>query len=65
LREKARRQSGKWEEGQSAMEYMTTYGWAILIIAVIASILYLYTSAPTQLVSNTCNFVNGAYCNDM
>ena len=47
------------------MEYMTTYGWAILIIAVVASILYLYTAAPTQLVSNTCNFVNGAYCNDM
>ena len=53
------------KHAQSALEYLTTYGWAILIIAVIVAILYLYISAPSQIATNSCNFVNGAYCNDL
>ncbi|MGI0100383.1 MAG: InlB B-repeat-containing protein [Candidatus Micrarchaeaceae archaeon] len=51
--------------GQSAIEYLSTYGWAILIIAVVVSALYIFLSAPTNIAPNTCTFVSGAYCNDM
>ncbi|MEM4361143.1 MAG: hypothetical protein QXV83_03310 [Candidatus Anstonellaceae archaeon] len=30
------------KKGQSAMEYLMTYGWAILIIAIIFAILFIY-----------------------
>jgi hypothetical protein len=58
-------QKPEYKKAQSAMEYLITYSWAILIIAVIAAILFIYTSAPANLVSNSCSFVSGAYCNDM
>jgi len=47
------------------MEYLTTYGWAILIIAVVSALLYLYSSTPTTIVPTKCVFVNGVYCNAM
>ncbi len=53
------------KRGQSAIDYLTTYGWAVLIITLIVSIFYFYISAPTQAVSNTCNFVSGVYCSDI
>ncbi|MEM3827339.1 MAG: hypothetical protein QXR58_01940, partial [Candidatus Micrarchaeaceae archaeon] len=53
------------ETGQSAMEYLITYGWAVLLIAIIASLLYLYLAVPHIIVSSTCSFVSGAYCNDL
>ncbi len=52
-------------KAQSAIEYMTTYGWAIIIISLVVVILFVYTAAPQAIVINTCNFVDGAYCNDM
>ncbi|MEM0202168.1 MAG: hypothetical protein QXR73_03240, partial [Candidatus Micrarchaeaceae archaeon] len=53
------------EESQSAMEYMITYSWAILIIAVAVALLYLYIVAPRIIVSSQCSFKVGAYCEDM
>ena len=53
------------EESQSAMEYMITYSWAILIIAVAVALLYLYLVAPRVIVSSQCSFKIGAYCEDM
>lgn len=51
---------------QSAIEYLTTYAWALIIIAIILSILYLYLSTPQQLVPNLCNFVSSnIYCIDL
>lgn len=52
------------KRAQSAIEYLTTYGWAILIIAIIVSILYLYIAVPSQITTNSCNFVSGASCQD-
>ena len=60
---KGRNRKGK--RAQSAMEYLTTYGWAILIVAIVVAILYFYTSVPSNIVNNSCTFVSGAYCNDM
>jgi len=52
-------------KAQSAMEYLMTYGWAVLLIAIIASLLYLYLGVPHVIVPTTCSFVTGAYCNDL
>ena len=51
--------------GQSAMEYLITYGWAILLVAIIVSLLYLYVVVPHIIVPSSCSFVSGAYCNDI
>ncbi|MGC8648148.1 MAG: hypothetical protein ACP5SJ_01460, partial [Candidatus Micrarchaeia archaeon] len=55
----------KEEEGQSAMEYLMTYGWALLLIAIIASLLYLYIGVPHVIVPSSCAFTFGAYCDDL
>ena len=48
---------------QSAMEYLTTYGWAILIIAVALSVLfYLGVFNPSKLVSSQCIFPGDFTC---
>ncbi|MDE1868513.1 MAG: hypothetical protein KGH60_00905 [Candidatus Micrarchaeota archaeon] len=52
-------------KAQSAMEYLVTYGWAILIIAIVVSLLYLYVIVPSTVVPSTCSFVSGAYCNNI
>lgn len=39
--------------GQSAMEYLTTYGWAILIIAVVASV-FAVLLLRNNIVKNVC-----------
>ncbi|MGC8478302.1 MAG: hypothetical protein ACP5NE_00005, partial [Candidatus Micrarchaeia archaeon] len=53
------------ESGQSAMEYLLTYGWAVLLIAIIASLLYLYMVVPHVIVPSSCSFSSGTYCNDL
>jgi Bacterial Ig-like domain (group 1) len=57
-----RRESGK---AQSAMEYLATYGWALLVIGAVASIVYFFASTPQILVPASCSFATGAYCQDM
>ena len=57
--------SSTGKKSQSAIEYLITYGWAILIIAVVISLLYLYVAVPKILVPSTCSFVTGATCQDM
>ena len=50
---------------QSAMDYVTNYGWAVLILVVIIALLYFYIYIPAQVVNTSCNFVNGVYCSDL
>ncbi len=47
------------------MEYMTTYGWAILLIAIMITLLYFYITVPYTIAPNSCIFSIGANCNDM
>jgi hypothetical protein len=47
------------------MEYLITYGWALLLIAIITSLLYLYIIVPRVIVPASCSFVSGVYCNDL
>lgn len=50
---------------QSIVEYLINYAWALVIIGIVIIVLYLYLSVPSKAVSNTCAFVNGAYCSDI
>ncbi|ASI14087.1 cell surface protein [Candidatus Mancarchaeum acidiphilum] len=52
-------------EAQSALEYLVTYGWAILIIAIIVSLLYFFVAVPSSVIPNSCSFTTGANCEDM
>jgi len=54
-----------YKKGQSAVEYLITYGWAILLAAISILILYVFVLAPSAIAPNTCSFVYGAYCQDM
>jgi len=50
-------------KAQSAMEYLMTYGWAILIIAVILSVLFsLGLFNGNNLVTNACQAAPGYLC---
>ncbi|MDE1871523.1 MAG: Ig-like domain-containing protein [Candidatus Micrarchaeota archaeon] len=50
---------------QAAMEYMVTFGWAILILGIVMGVLYLYLYAPQKIVGDTCNFLSSIYCNEV
>ena len=50
---------------QSAMEYLVTYGWAILIILVAASFLYFYVLQPTLIAPGQCSFTVQIACKDL
>ena len=58
------RVSAKHRRSQTALEYLTSYAWAILIIAVVTALFYLYIQTPSALPS-TCTFINGFYCKDI
>ncbi len=49
---------------QSAMEFLTTYSWAFLLIAVMLSVLFMIAFIPKTIISNSCNFYSGFYCYD-
>ena len=53
------------KHAQSAFEYLVTYGWALLILALVLIILFYFTSVPSKVVPNTCQFTTGAFCEDI
>ncbi len=52
-------------KGQSAIDFLITYSWVILILGVIVGILFIYVSMPTAIVPDQCTFENGANCIDI
>ncbi len=53
------------KKGQSALEFLMTYGWAILIILVmIAALVYFGVFNPSRLTPERCTAVPGFGCND-
>ena len=53
-----------FKKGQSAMEYLMTYGWAILIILIaVGALFYLGVFSPS--VPNTCNIPAPFSCQDV
>jgi len=53
----------RMRKGQTAMEYLMTYGWAILIIMVVLAVLfYLGVLNPGGLTPSQCTFPAGFTC---
>ena len=50
-------------KGQSAMEYLMTYGWAILVIIIVIAVLfYIGVLNPRNVTPSTCTFPPGISC---
>ncbi|MGC8571711.1 MAG: hypothetical protein ACP5RI_00100 [Candidatus Micrarchaeia archaeon] len=47
---------------QSAFEYLVTYSWAILIIAIIVGIIYYFMSIPSTSSQNLCSMEDSFIC---
>ena len=46
----------KTQRAQSAIEYLMTYGWAIIVIVIVLAVLYLFgVFNPSATVGNTCS----------
>ncbi len=56
------RVSNNSKKAQSAIEYMLSYSWAIIVVAVVFVLLYLFVFVPGTIAPNTCTFSNGANC---
>ncbi|GIU69504.1 MAG: hypothetical protein KatS3mg002_0740 [Candidatus Woesearchaeota archaeon] len=55
----------KGKRSQAALEFMTTYGWAIMIIMLsIATISYFGFIKPQSVLPDKCIFSNGMICQD-
>ena len=51
------------KKGQSAMEYLMTYGWAILVIIIVIAVLfYIGVLNPRNVTPSTCTFPPGISC---
>ncbi len=53
---------GKKKE-QAAVEYLSIYGWALLIIAAMFSMLIIYVTLPQSIAPSRCTISVGFYCN--
>lgn len=50
-------------KGQAAVEYLMTYGWAILALVIVVAVLFSTgIFSPSYLVSEECNFGNSLKC---
>jgi hypothetical protein len=53
----------RFRKGQTAMEYLMTYGWAILVIMVVLAVLfYLGILNPKSMAPTQCSFPAGFTC---
>ncbi len=56
----------KNRKAQAAVEYLSTYGWAVLVIAlVLAALMWLGVFDTQKKVPNTCTFDAGIYCDSI
>ena len=52
------------KKGQAAMEFLMTYGWAILVVIVaIAALAYFGVRNPGRFLPESCNIAPGFSCN--
>ncbi|HUC39003.1 MAG TPA: hypothetical protein VL944_02645 [Candidatus Acidoferrum sp.] len=54
----------KGPRAQAATEYLITYGWAVLLIALAVTFIYFYLIGPYLVASNTCSFTTPITCQD-
>lgn len=62
---KAKRGKKMEKKGQAAMEFLMTYGWAILVVLVaIGALAYFGVLSPEKLLPRTCTLVAGLSCSE-
>ena len=53
------------KEGQAALEFIMTYGWAIMVVLVaIGALIYFGVLSPGKLLPNKCLLQSGITCTD-
>ena len=52
------------KKGQSALEFITTYGWALIVILLAGGALWMVVGGGKYLVPESCSFEPGFYCSD-
>ena len=52
------------KKGQSALEFITTYGWALMVILLAGGALWMVVGGGKYLVPESCSFEPGFYCSD-
>ena len=50
---------------QSSVDFLVTYGWALLLIAIVLALLYSYITLPANIVPGSCNFYGSISCSDI
>ncbi len=59
------REAMKGKRGQAALEFLMTYGWAILVVmTVIGALAYFGVLNPTIMLPEKCTLQMGLYCKD-
>jgi len=53
---------GATRKGQAALEYLVTYGWALILIFGVIALLYAYVFKPEFYVAESCNMAPGIDC---
>ena len=56
------RGGNKSKKGQAALEYLVTYGWALILIFGVIALLYSYVFKPEFYVAESCNMAPGIDC---
>ncbi|MDE1833571.1 MAG: hypothetical protein KGH58_04090 [Candidatus Micrarchaeota archaeon] len=51
-------------KGQSAIEFMSGYGFVFLIIAIAIALLFIFSSVPATVLPTQCSFLSGFSCTD-
>lgn len=52
-------------KAQSAIEFISSYGFSFLIIIIAISVLFIFTSLPRKILPDYCNFYGGFTCADV
>lgn len=47
------------------MEYLVTYGWALLVLAIVLALIYVYSSSSLSYIPGSCAFSSGITCGDI
>lgn len=59
------KQIKRFNKAQAALEFLTTYGWAFLVILImIGALAYFGILSPSKLLPNRCNFGSEFVCDD-
>ena len=54
------------KKGQAALEFLMTYGWAVLVVLIVIGAIAFFLSAnnPTDLIPEQCTLSDGFFCDD-